>query len=169
MDILVGYTSAHGSTGEIAAHMAERFSAAGFKAEARALETVEDADAYRAFVLGSAVHGQRWLDPAYAFLDANSGLLGDRPLWIFSVGMPGALRGPWKRLAFKEVPVILDSLPGDLPHRDHRLFAGVVTTRQLPFAGRLLFRLMGGRFGDLRDWPAIDAWTDAIAAELAAG
>ncbi|MCX5367485.1 flavodoxin domain-containing protein [Streptomyces sp. NBC_00124] len=169
MDILVGYASAHGSTREIAAHMAARLSAAGLKAEARALETVEDADAYRAFVLGSAVHGQTWLEQAKAFLRDNPDVLGTRPVWIFSVGMPGALRGPWKRLAAKEIPVIVKSLPGEVPHRDHRLFSGVVSPAQLPFTGRLLFRLMGCRFGDYRDWGAIDGWTNGIAAELADG
>ncbi|MER6185917.1 flavodoxin domain-containing protein [Streptomyces sp. NPDC001652] len=169
MDILVGYASAHGSTREIAAHMAARLSSAGLKAEARAMETVDDADAYRAFVLGSAVHGQAWLEPAKAFLRDNPDVLGTRPVWIFSVGMPGALRGPWKRLATKEIPVIVESLPGDLPYRDHRLFSGVVSPTQLPLSGRLLFRLMGCRFGDYRDWDVIDGWTDRIAAELADG
>ncbi|MDN3029186.1 flavodoxin domain-containing protein [Streptomyces sp. S.PB5] len=169
MDILVGYASAHGSTREIAVHMAARLNEAGLKAEARAVETVDDADAYRAFVLGSAVHEQTWLEPAKAFLRDNPDVLGDRPVWIFSVGMPGALRGPWKRLGAKEIPVIVRSLPGTLSYRDHRLFSGVVAPAHLPFAGRLLFRLMGGRSGDHRDWAAIDAWTDEIVLRLADG
>ncbi|MEU6378750.1 hypothetical protein [Streptomyces sp. NPDC046909] len=65
--------------------------------------------------------------------------------------------------------MIARSLPGDLTYRDHRLFSGVVAPAQLPLAGRLLFRLMGGRFGDHRDWATIDGWADTIAAELAAG
>ncbi|MEU1571276.1 flavodoxin domain-containing protein [Streptomyces collinus] len=68
MDILVGFATAHGSTREIAGRLAAKLSEAGLKAEARAMETVDDADAYRAFVLGSAVHGQAWLDPAEDFV-----------------------------------------------------------------------------------------------------
>ncbi|MEU6378751.1 flavodoxin domain-containing protein [Streptomyces sp. NPDC046909] len=94
MDILVGYASSHGSTLEIADRLAVRLGEAGFKTEVRAMETVDDADAYRAFVLGSAVHGQTWLEPAKAFLRDNPDVLGARPVWIFSVGMPGALPGP---------------------------------------------------------------------------
>ncbi|KOU57495.1 flavodoxin [Streptomyces sp. MMG1533] len=169
MDILVGYATAHGSTREIAERLATKLSEAGLKAEARSMETVDDADAYNAFVLGSAVHGQTWLDPAKDFVRANPDVLGSRPVWIFSVGMPGALRGPWRRMADKEIPVIVESLPGDLSYRDHRLFSGVVAPVQLPVTGRILFRLLGGRFGDYRDWDAIEAWGSGIADELARG
>jgi menaquinone-dependent protoporphyrinogen oxidase len=169
MDALVGYATAHGSTREIAERLATTLSEAGLKAEARAMETVDDADAYNAFVLGSAVHGQAWLPAARDFVHDNLDVLGPRPVWIFSVGMPGALRGPWKRLAPKEIPVIVGSLPGDLRYRDHRLFSGVVAPTQLPLMGRMLFRLVGGRFGDYRDWTAIDDWGTGIADELAHG
>ncbi|MFI6402281.1 flavodoxin domain-containing protein [Streptomyces sp. NPDC050548] len=167
MDVLVGYATAHGSTRGVAERLAARLSKAGLKAEARAMETVDDADAYGAFVLGSAVHGQSWLDEAKDFVRGNLDVLGSQPVWIFSVGMPGALRGPWKRLATKEIPVIVERLPGELPFRDHQLFSGVVSRDQLPLTGRILFHLVGGRFGDYRDWDAIDGWASGIADELA--
>jgi menaquinone-dependent protoporphyrinogen oxidase len=53
-------------------------------------------------------------------------------VWLFSVGMPGALCRPRKRLGPKEVPVIVESLPGDLSYRGHRLFSGVIARAQLP-------------------------------------
>ena len=169
MDVLVGYATAHGSTREIAERLAVGLSKSGQKAEARAMETVDDADAYRAFVLGSAVHGQTWLDPAKEFVRDNLDVLGPRPVWIFSVGMPGALRGPWRRLVPREIPVIAGSLPGDLPFRAHRLFSGVITRDQLPLTARIRFHLVGGRFGDYRDWDAIDGWASEIADELVSG
>ncbi|MFJ9909639.1 flavodoxin domain-containing protein [Streptomyces sp. NPDC101152] len=167
MDVLVGYATAHGSTREIADRVAAGLTEAGLEVEARDMRTVDDADAYAAFVLGSAVHGQTWLEPAKAFVSDNLDLLGSRPLWIFSVGMPAALRGPWKRLAPREVPVIAKSLPGDLPFREHRLFSGVIAPAHLPPTGRIMFRLVGGRFGDYRDWDAVDGWTARIAEVLA--
>ncbi|MGW6316571.1 MULTISPECIES: flavodoxin domain-containing protein [unclassified Streptomyces] len=169
MNVLVGYATAHGSTREIAERLAAELSEAGLTAEARAMETVDDADAYGAFVLGSAVHGQTWLAEAKDFLGTNGDILGLRPVWIFSVGMPDALRGPWRRMAPKEIPVIVESLPGGLSYRGHRLFSGVVSRDQLPRTGRILFRLVGGRFGDYRDWDAIDAWASGIAEQLARG
>ncbi|WP_223281107.1 hypothetical protein [Streptomyces antnestii] len=35
--------------------------------------------------------------------------------------------------------------------------------------GRAMFRLMGCRYGDHRDWQAIDAWADGIAEDLRRG
>ena len=36
----------------------------------------------------------------------------------------------------------------------------------LTAAGDLFFHAFGGRFGDHRDWPTIDAWADQIAVAL---
>ncbi|MFJ4692271.1 flavodoxin domain-containing protein [Streptomyces sp. NPDC088766] len=166
MTILVGHVSADGSTREIAERIAAGLRRAGLVAEARSLAEVADAGAYEAFVLGSAVHGQSWLPPAVDFLRDNLDVLRVRPVWIFSVGMPDALRGPFRRMGPKEVPVIEKGLPAGLGYRDHRLFSGVVTAARLPRTGRIVFRLMGGRFGDYRDWDAIDAWTARTAAAL---
>jgi menaquinone-dependent protoporphyrinogen oxidase len=58
-------------------------------------------------------------------------------------------------------------LPQDVALRGHRMFSGVYKADQMSSALRFLFRLTGGRFGDFRDWTAIDAWTDEIAAQLA--
>ncbi|WP_409056095.1 flavodoxin domain-containing protein [Streptomyces sp. SYP-A7185] len=156
MNVLVGYATVHGSTREIAERLGARFAEAGLRADVRPMEEVEDEDAYGAFVLGSAVHGQAWLPEAKEFLRRGGELLGARPVWIFSVGMPGSLRGPWKRIARKEIPVITEDLPGDIPYRRHWLLSGVIRHAHLPLIGRVIFRLMGCRYGDHRDWPAID-------------
>ncbi|WP_327322606.1 flavodoxin domain-containing protein [Streptomyces sp. NBC_01210] len=166
MNVLVGYATAHGSTREIAERIGARLGEAGLKADVRPMSEVEDEDAYEAFVLGSAVHGQAWLDAAKDFVHRNSHLFPVRPVWIFSVGMPGAMRGPWRRLAGKEETVIIDDLPDHIPYRTHRLLSGVIKPSQLPVTGRVIFRLMGLRYGDYRDWPAIDTWADGIAREL---
>lgn len=166
MNILVGYATAHGSTREIAEHIGARLGEAGIKTDVRAMTKVERLNGYEAFVLGSAVHDQAWLPEAKDFVRRNSTLLCFRPVWLFSVGMPGALRGPWRRLARKEEPLIAQGLPGQLPYRSHQLMSGVITPDQLPVGGRILFRLMGCRYGDFRDWDAIDAWTDRVSKDL---
>ncbi|KES04325.1 flavodoxin [Streptomyces toyocaensis] len=169
MDVLVGYATVHGSTRTIAERTAAVLCRAGLTAEARPMADVGDAGAYRAFVLGSAVHGQSWLPPARDFLRDHLDVLVPRPVFLFSVGMPAALRGPWRRLAPKELPAIEEGLPRDLRSRSHRLFSGVVERDQLPRAGRVFFRLVGGRFGDFRDWEAVDLWAGGIAGELRSG
>ncbi|QOV33728.1 flavodoxin [Streptomyces ferrugineus] len=113
------------------------------------------------------VGNQSWLDAAAQFVNESAELLGPRPVWLFSVGMPGALRGPLRRMGAREAPVILRrSVPADLPYRSHRLFSGVIRASHLPLGGRIRFRLMGSRYGDCRDWGAIDAWAVEIAREL---
>lgn len=169
VNVLVGYATAHGSTRAIAERTAAVLRRSGLTAEARPVVEVEDAAAYGAFVLGSAVHGQSWLRPARDFAEEHLDLLVARPVWLFSVGMPAALRGPWRRMAPREVPVIEKGLPPRLVYRSHRLFSGVVGRNHLPVTGRLLFRLVGGRFGDFRDGEAVDAWAAGISGELRAG
>ncbi|WP_149550183.1 flavodoxin domain-containing protein [Streptomyces marokkonensis] len=166
MDVLVGYATAHGSTRTIAERTAAVLSRAGLTAGARSMADVGDPGAYRAFVLGSAVHGQSWLPPARDFLRDHLDVLASRPVWLFSVGVPAALRGPWRRLAPGELPAIEEGLPPDLRPRGHRLFSGVVERGDFPRAGRVFFRLVGGRYGDFRDWEAVDLWAGGIAGEL---
>ncbi|WP_199809062.1 hypothetical protein [Streptomyces sp. NRRL WC-3626] len=80
--------------------------------------------------------------------------------------MPAALRGPWRRLARRELPAVEHGLPPGLRFRGHRLFSGVVGRDQLPRSGRVFFRLVGGRSGDFRDWGAVDGWAAGTAGKL---
>ncbi|MEY9964713.1 menaquinone-dependent protoporphyrinogen oxidase [Streptacidiphilus sp. MAP12-16] len=168
MNILVGYASAHGSTRQIAERIAERIRECGAKSDVRTVEEVQSLDGYDAFVLGSAVHNQSWLPAAVDFVQGNAAALADRPVWIFSVGMPAALRGPWKAFADKERPHILAQLDETLRPRDHQLFSGAIAREHLPLSGRLMFRAAGCHFGDFRDWDAIDAWARAVGRQLTA-
>ena len=47
------------------------------------------------------------------------------------------------------------------------VFQGVIGKHQWPFWSRVMFHAFGGRFGDHRDWPVIEAWADSIALALA--
>ena len=50
--------------------------------------------------------------------------------------------------------------------REYRVFQGVIQKHQWPFRSRVFFHAFGGRFGDHRDWPTIDAWADKVAKAL---
>ena len=54
----------------------------------------------------------------------------------------------------------------DIHPREYGVFQGVIQKHQWPFWSRLFFRAFGGRFGDHRDLPTIDAWADGIAIAL---
>ncbi|MFC8012809.1 flavodoxin domain-containing protein [Streptomyces cinereoruber] len=162
----VVYAGVHGSTRSIAAYLAARLADRGIEAEALPAEAVGDPSGYDVFVVGSAVHDMAWLPQALAFVQANAALLAERDVWLFSVGMPAALRGPWRGLVAKEESHVIGGLADRLRPCGHCLFSGVIEPEHLTRAGRMKFQAMGLRYGDYRDWPAIDAWAQEISEDI---
>jgi menaquinone-dependent protoporphyrinogen oxidase len=89
MVVLVAYATDHGSTRGIAVRIADRLHQDGTDARARAVADVPDVSAYEAVVLGSAVHGGKWLPEARQFAEQNAARLRERPVWLFSVSTLG--------------------------------------------------------------------------------
>lgn len=168
MKVLVTYASAAGSTRSIAEHLAERIRRYGHDVVCRSVTDRPDAAQFEAVVLGSAIHGQQWLPQATDWLAAYGGTLRGKPVWAFSVGMPAALGRPFRRLGAAEACKIEAVLQHTVPVRAHRLFSGVVDEQTFHGRSRWAFRLFGCRFGDFRDWPAIDRYAEQIANEVAA-
>ncbi|MFE4541504.1 flavodoxin domain-containing protein [Arthrobacter sp. NPDC056727] len=168
MAVLVAYASARGSTREIAQHIAARMADALGEVECRSVAEVGSVSGYEAVVVGSAVHNQAWLAPALAFLTQHGPELAQWPVWAFSVGMSDGLPKLFReRGAVLQQQRLEQTQFQDVPLRGHAVFSGVYEASQMAAPLRSLFRLTGGRLGDLRNWAAIDAWTDQITAELA--
>jgi menaquinone-dependent protoporphyrinogen oxidase len=120
---------------------------------------------FDAFVVGSAVHNMSWLRPALDFL-ARLPSEKTRPVWCFSVGGVEP-KGPATRwMTDRELQRVAQAFPAATRSRDHRLFGGIIDMKGTPLWGRLFFRAAGGRPGDHRNWPAIEAWARQIAVEL---
>ncbi|WP_277752677.1 flavodoxin domain-containing protein [Streptomyces sp. L2] len=164
--VLVAYAGVAGSTRSIAERITDCLEERGFRAEARSVGGVDHPDEYDAFVVGSAVHDMAWLPEALTFAHRHAQLLNERGVWLFSVGMPAALRGPWKALAGKEERHVIGELADALRPRGHQLFSGVIEPDHLSRAGRMKFQAMGLRYGDYRDWPAVDAWARSIGDQI---
>ncbi|MGQ0480262.1 MAG: flavodoxin domain-containing protein [Pseudonocardia sp.] len=172
IQVLVCHAGAHGSTREIAGRIAGRLCRAGLRAE---VAEASDADAvaglarWDAVVLGSAIHNGQWLPVADGL--ARRAAASARPVWPFSVGMVGdsnSALGPRVTRVFRArqpVPDAVAALPA-LDAARHRRFTGVFRPAHTSGLGRVLYRLMGGRFGDHRDWADVDRWADEIAAAL---
>jgi menaquinone-dependent protoporphyrinogen oxidase len=168
MTVLVAYASERGSTREMAQHMASRMAVALGPVDCRSVEEVGSVSGYEAVIVGSAIHNQSWLPPAAQFLTRLTPELAKRPVWAFNVGMADALPKPFrKRAAELQQKRLRGFLPQEIPLRGDMIFSGVYKSDQMPALLRVLFRLTGGRFGDLRNWAAVDAWTDQITAQLA--
>jgi menaquinone-dependent protoporphyrinogen oxidase len=174
MRVLIAHASAHGSTRGIAERIARGLRGEGLEADCSPAGEVAGLAPYDAVVVGSAVHSMRWLPEARRFALEHAGELRARPTWLFSVSSlgdeesmlaPGAAR-------------VLRALGGDTKEiralraavrpREHRNFAGAIARTDWSRAGSVFLRLMGGRYGDHRNWPAVDAWATAIAAALRA-
>jgi menaquinone-dependent protoporphyrinogen oxidase len=69
MRVLVAYATDHGSTRGVADRIADRLRQRGVNAEARAAADVLEVSRYEAAVIGSAIHGGKWLLSARQFAD----------------------------------------------------------------------------------------------------
>ena len=174
MNILIAYATRHGSTAGIADRLAERLRTAGLDAEARPVHGIHDAARYDAFVVGAAAYMFHWLGDATKFVEANRAVLATKPTWLFSSGPIGT------DLVDKDGRDVLEAtIPKEFPHlrelvrpRGEKVFFGASDPDAKPIgmAERLMHVMPAGRNalpkGDFRDWPAIDAWADEIAAAL---
>lgn len=166
MYVLVTYVSPHGSTRGIAERIAVRLRDRGLLVDCLPIHETQAIGRYDGFVVGSAIHGRAWLPEASHFISTHAEDLGVKPVWLFSVGMPGALARPLRAFAMREGPKAVAPIAAMVPPRDSRLFSGVVDKQQFPLGSRAVLRLMGGHYGDFRDWPAIDGWANGIGDDL---
>jgi menaquinone-dependent protoporphyrinogen oxidase len=176
MRILVAFATRHGSTAGIAARIAERLTSAGHEAEARPAAGVRDAGGYDAFVIGGAAYMFHWLGDATKFVERNRDVLAVRPTWLFSSGPIGT------DLVDKQGRDVFETtIPKEFPHlrelirpRGERIFFGALDPDAKPIGmAERFMRVMPAAKdalpkGDFRDGPAIDAWSDEIAASLKA-
>ncbi len=174
MHVLVAVATRHGSTREIAERIAERLRADGLDAEARPAAEIRDAARFDAFVVGGAAYMFHWLGDATKFVEHNRALLATRPTWLFSSGPIGTdLVDKQGRDVFETtIPKEFPRLREMVHPRGERVFFGAVDPDAKPIgmAERFMKVLPAGKDalpkGDFRDWAAIDAWADEIAAAL---
>ncbi|KAH0543426.1 hypothetical protein FGG08_002284 [Glutinoglossum americanum] len=161
MKILVAYASAQGSTKEIAERISTRIPPSIGSTDCRTIGGIGQVNDYDAIIVGSAIHSGAWLPEATDFIHKHSEALSKRPLWAFSVGMADALPSIFrKKGAELEEAKMADAVSHDVHPKSHKLFSGVVQPELMPGILRTIFRVFGGRFGDLRDWSDIEKWVD---------
>lgn len=164
--ILVAYAGSSGATKSVAEFIAARMRAHGLVADVRDLNHQPELDGYDAVVVGSAVHNAALMPIAERFVRDHVDALHLIPVWLFSVGIGPSLRGPIGSRLRTMVPPKIAEVCELVGPRDYHAFAGVVSRSTFPPIGRVILRLCGGRYGDLRDWQAINAWSTDIAQYL---
>ena len=174
MIVLIAFATCHGSTQGVAERIGRRIQASGVEVEIRPVSEVTDVGRYDAVILGSAIHNMKWLPEASQFAQRNAALLRQRPTWLFRVSSVGdhesVFAAPVARVlrAMKKETPEIRAMRAAIQPCEHRNFAGAIARSDWGAAGNAFLRIMGGRYGDHRNWPAIDDWATNIAAQLAA-
>ena len=153
MHILVTASSKHGATDEVADAIAKRLEAAGFTVDRVAPADVTTVEPYDAVVVGSAVYILQWMPEAHDFMERFK---------AFSVGMNGVPKHS-EQDGNRVGPLLTH-----VNCRELRTFPGRYKPELLSLRERSVARLAGVVEGDFRDWDAIEAWADGIAAALKA-
>jgi menaquinone-dependent protoporphyrinogen oxidase len=177
MQILIAYASRHGSTRGIAERIARQLRGHAFDVTLLPVAEAPAPAPFDAVVVGAAAYMGRWLGEATTYVRRHGDALAQRPVWLFSSGPVGSETVDAKGQDLLEVsrPAEFDELARTTHARECRVFYGAYDADQ-PAVG--LLERLGAPFlrmpairkelpsGDFRDWPAIDAWADAIAAAL---
>jgi menaquinone-dependent protoporphyrinogen oxidase len=163
--VLVAYASKYGATAEIAEKIGAVLRQAGLAADVLSVERVGDLTPYGAIVLGSAVYMGQWRKEAVAFLETNEQALAARPVWLFSSGPTGE-GDPVKLMQGWRFPTAQQPIADRIRPRDIALFPGVLDTKKLSLAEKLVIKGVKAPVGDYRHWEAITAWAAGIAEAL---
>ncbi|WP_406230381.1 flavodoxin domain-containing protein [Nocardia sp. NBC_01009] len=102
--IAVVYATEHGSTRDIAEFIGTELAGRDATVELADIDHAPDLSRFDTVVLGSAVHDMDFLPSAVDYVHAHRRDLDDRDVWLFSVGLGPALRGPVGRRVGRIVP-----------------------------------------------------------------
>ena len=161
--VLVAYGTKHGATAGIAEAIGRTLAAAGLAIDVQPARRVRSLDGYRAVVLGSAVYAGRWRSDAIRLLRRPQ--LLDREVWLFSSGPVGEDSGDPEQQERWTRPPRVEQLARDIGAHEHVVFGGMVDV-DAGFIRRKMARKIPPELRDRRDWVAIEAWAQTIAATL---
>src|SRR4051812_47084627 len=156
--ILVAYATRHGSTREVAFAIAAALREQGLEASVRPAADVVTLRGYDGVVLGGALYTGRLHGDARRFLRRHRAALATLPLAVFAIG-PRTLAPADVAGSRSQLERALAAGPGLQP-LSTAIFGGVIDPKTLHFP---LNRIPPS---DARDWPAIGAWANALAARF---
>ena len=156
--VLIVYASKKGSTREVAQAIADRLEVDGLRTVVQPASDRVDLGAFDAVVIGGALYMGRWHRDARRFLHRHRRVLGTMPVAVYAMGPT--------TMADHAVASSLGQLERGLASAREvspvavGVFGGVVDPARLRFP----FNRMPP--SDARDWDAISAWADELAAHV---
>jgi menaquinone-dependent protoporphyrinogen oxidase len=172
MSILVTYASVRGSTKEIAERVGSIISkriTSPSTVEVLPMEQVTEPSKYDFVIIGSAVHNFMWIPASSSWLSRNGAALSNTPVWGFSVGTPFAVGKLAQRMmeSKEEEQNLAEAIGRHVKVEGHILFNGRFLKSHATTKFNMWWRVMGGKFGDFRDWENIDKWAGEVGGKIA--
>jgi menaquinone-dependent protoporphyrinogen oxidase len=154
--LLLAYATKHGSTQEVTESIAETLAASGHEVDVRAAADVRDLGGYDGVILGGALYMGRWHGDAIGFLERHRHGRATVPIAVFAMG-PHALAEADVAGSRAQLDRALAKVK-DVSPSAVAIFGGVIDPTTLRFP---LNRMHAS---DARDWEAITAWANDVAA-----
>ena len=162
--VLVGFATRYGSTREVAETVAAALREGGLAIVCQPMKEVKSLEGYAAVVLGAPLYMFRWHKDALRFLSRHHQALMKRTAAVFALG-------PFHDDAkeFQDARGQLDKellkFPWFAPVAIE-IFGGKFDPATLRFPYNLIPALKQMPPSDVRDWTAISAWANGLAAQL---
>lgn len=170
MRFLIGYSSAHGSTAEIAIFLGKYFEQAGHHVRTAPVGDITLMSGYDAILLGSPIHSGVWLESMDRFTHRMAAQLVSQPVFVFMTCIH-ILEDDGETYVqdhYTRHPFLTNIQP-----REVKFFAGKLQLDEVNWNERwtLAVRYDGAKSanqheGDYRDWDAIEAWGTYVLASL---
>ena len=162
--VLVGFATRYGSTKEVAEAIAATLREGGLEVDLQPMRAVRSLAGYGAVVLGAPLYMFRWHKDAKSFLSRHRDALTQRPAAVFALGPTEDTPKDWQEVR-SELDKELAKHPWFAPVAVE-IFGGKFDPAKLTFPYNLVPGLKKMPVSDLRDWTAIRAWANSLAARL---
>jgi menaquinone-dependent protoporphyrinogen oxidase len=164
--ILVAYATRAGSTGEVAAAIADVLRECGAEVDLQRLPFSGRLGEYDAVVLGAPLYNFRWHKDAVRFLRRNRFILSSLSLAVFALGPFNDEEKEWGEVRGQFDRVLLE-FPW-LKSAPVKVFGGKFDPSKLTFPFNLMPAMKKLPVTDIRDWDDIRSWGRELAAQFVA-
>jgi menaquinone-dependent protoporphyrinogen oxidase len=159
--LLVTYATAAGSTIGVADSIGKTLASSGMGVDVKPIKNNPTLEGYQGIIIGSAVHGGRWLPEATQYIQDHQTELNQAPVAIFCVHI---LNLGTDDKSSQNRQAYLDPIRSLITIVDEAYFAGKgIDPDSASNFEKLMAWIMRIPPGDQRDWEKIATWADTIA------
>ncbi|WOF15698.1 hypothetical protein F1737_02840 [Methanoplanus sp. FWC-SCC4] len=158
-DVLITYTTRHGTTPDIAWAIGNSFHDIGINAVVKRIQDVEDVRPYKLVIIGTPIYNGDILPESVEFTRLHKSWLCKCSIAVFIIGE--SLRNKNDETII-ECSKMADKIRDYVDIVDIGMFGGKIIPEYLPVMERLGSMFNKERFGDFRNWHEISEWSDKM-------